>query len=153
MFVPVPHLSFLLVRTLPYSSAPNCNSHRQSLPDCFRQLFSGIDRSIDSIATCFPSENPPVARGVLLTTHPTPNPCREPTAIRYSSSSTFHNFFTLTLLPGSSALLQTPECSEYHPSEQSPMASALSLTRLQLSGTNSLLLSTFLPLSAILNLP
>ena len=25
-----------------------------------------------------------------------------------------------TLLPGSSALLQTPEYSEYHPSEQSP---------------------------------
>ena len=46
--------------------------------------------------------------------------------------STFQNFFTFTLLPGSSALLQTPECSEYHPSEQSPVVSALSLTRLQL---------------------
>ena len=32
--------------------------------------------------------------------------------------STFQNFFTFTLLPGSSALLQTPECSEYHPSER-----------------------------------
>ena len=34
--------------------------------------------------------------------------------------STFQNFFTFTLLPGGSALLQTPECSEYHPSEHSP---------------------------------
>ena len=34
--------------------------------------------------------------------------------------STFQNFFTFTLLPCSSALLQTPECSEYHPSEHSP---------------------------------
>ena len=42
------------------------------------------------------------------------------------------NFFTFTLLPCSFALLQTPECSEYHSSEQSPMVSALSLTRLQL---------------------
>ena len=55
--------------------------------------------------------------------------------------STFQNFFTFTFPPGSSALLQTPECSEYHPSEQSPVVSALSLTRLQLSGTNSLFLS------------
>ena len=52
--------------------------------------------------------------------------------------STFQNRFTFTLLPGSFALLQTPECSEYHPSEQSTVVSALSLTRLQLSGTNSL---------------
>ena len=28
----------------------------------------------------------------------------------------FQTFFTFTLLPGSSALLQTPECSKYHPS-------------------------------------
>ena len=67
--------------------------------------------------------------------------------------STFQNFFTFTFLPGSSALLQTPECSEYHPSEQSPVVSALSLTRLQLSRTNSLSLSAILPLSAFLNLP
>ena len=67
--------------------------------------------------------------------------------------STFQNFFTFTLPPGSSALLQTPDCSEYHPSEQSPVVSALSLTRLQLSGTNSLFLSAILPLSAPLNLP
>ena len=67
--------------------------------------------------------------------------------------STFQNFFTFTLLPGSSALLQTPECSEYHPSEQNPVVSALSLTRLQLSGTNSLFLSAILPLSALFNLP
>ena len=33
------------------------------------------------------------------------------------------------------------ECSEYHPSKQSPMVSALSLTRLLLSGTSSLFLS------------
>ena len=67
--------------------------------------------------------------------------------------STFQNFFTFTLLPGSSALLQTPECSEYHPSEQSPVVSTPSLTWLQLSRTNSLFLSTILPLSALLNLP
>ena len=66
--------------------------------------------------------------------------------------STFQNFFTFTLLPGSSALLQTPECSEYHPSEQSAVVSTPSLTRLQLSGTNSLFLSASLPLSALLNL-
>ena len=29
-------------------------------------------------------------------------------------TSTFQNFFTFTLPPGTSALLQTPECSEYH---------------------------------------
>ena len=62
------------------------------------------------------------------------------------------NFFTFTLLPGSSGLLQTPECSDYHHSEQSPVVSSLSLTRLQLSGTNSLFLSAIL-LSALLNLP
>ena len=67
--------------------------------------------------------------------------------------STFQNYFTFTLPPGSSAFLQTPECSEYHPSEQSPVVGALSLTRLRLSGTNSLFLSTILPLSACLNLP
>ena len=67
--------------------------------------------------------------------------------------STFQNFFTFTLPPGSSALLQTPECSEYHPSEQRTVVSALSLTRLHLSGTNSLFLSAILPLSALLNLP
>ena len=38
-------------------------------------------------------------------------------------------------------------------SEQSPVVSALSLTRLQLFGTNSLFLSAILPLSALLNLP
>ena len=67
--------------------------------------------------------------------------------------STFQNFFTFTLPPGSSALLQTPECSQYHPSELSPVVSALSLTRLQLFGINSLFLSAILPLSALLNLP
>ena len=51
-------------------------------------------------------------------------------------------------LPGSSTLLQTSECSEYHPSEQSPVVSALSLTRLYLSGTNSLFLSAILPVSS-----
>ena len=67
--------------------------------------------------------------------------------------STFQNFFTFTLLPGSSALLQTPKCSEYHPSEQTTVVSALSLTRLQLYGIKSLFLSAILPLSALLNLP
>ena len=58
--------------------------------------------------------------------------------------STFQNFFTFTLPPGSSSLLQTPKCLEYHPSEQSPVVSTLSLNRLQLSGTNTLFLSTIL---------
>ena len=35
--------------------------------------------------------------------------------------STFQNFFTFTLPPGSSTLLQTLEFSKYHPSEQSPV--------------------------------
>ena len=43
--------------------------------------------------------------------------------------------------------------SEYDPSEQSPVVSALSLTRPQLSGTNSLFLFVILPLSVLLNLP
>ena len=60
--------------------------------------------------------------------------------------STVQNLFTFTLLPGSSALLQTPKCSEYYRSEQSPVVSALSLTRFQF-------LSAILPLSALLNLP
>ena len=47
--------------------------------------------------------------------------------------SAFQNFFTFTFLPGRSALLQTPEFSEYHPFEQSPLVSALFLTRLQLT--------------------
>ena len=46
---------------------------------------------------------------------------------------TFQNFFTFTPLSGSSALLQTPECSEYHSSPQSLVGSALSFNRLRLS--------------------
>ena len=58
-------------------------------------------------------------------------------------SSTFHNFFTYTLLFGNAALLQKPECLVCHPSEQSPVASALSLTMLELSGTSSLFFPSF----------
>ena len=61
---------------------------------------------------------------------------------------TFQNFFIFTLLPDRSALVQTPECSEYHPSEQSPVVSALSLTTFQLSGTSSQFLSVILPVSS-----
>ena len=43
----------------------------------------------------------------------------------------------------------TPVCSEYHPSAQSPVVSDLSLTRHQLSGTNSLFLFVVLPLSVL----
>ena len=71
-------------------------------------------------------------------------------------SSAFQNFFTFTLLPGSSALLHTPECSEYDPSKHRPVVSALSLTRLQLYGTNTLFLPVMLSLSVLLiylNLP
>ena len=57
--------------------------------------------------------------------------------------STFQNLFTFTLLPGSSVLLLTSECSEYHPSAKprGHACSALSLIRLQLSGTSSLFLA------------
>ena len=61
--------------------------------------------------------------------------------------------FTFTLPPGSSALLQTPECSEYRPSKQSPVVCTLSLTRLQLFGTSSLFLSVILLPSFLSNLP
>ena len=67
--------------------------------------------------------------------------------------STFQNFFSFTFLPGRSAPLQKPECSEYRLSQQSPVVSALSLTRLQTSGTSSLFLSVILPLSVLPNLP
>ena len=66
--------------------------------------------------------------------------------------STSQNFFTFTLLPSSSALLQTPKCSEYHPSKQSPVVSILFLTRLQLSATSSPFLSVILPLSVLSSL-
>ena len=68
-------------------------------------------------------------------------------------SSTFQNFFTFTLLPGSSAHLQTPRCSEWHPSAHSPVVSILSHTRLQLCGTNFQFLPVILPLSVLSNLP
>ena len=67
--------------------------------------------------------------------------------------STFQNFFTFTLRPDSSARLQTSECSEHHPSEESPVVSAVSLTRLYLSGTDFPFLSVILSLSVLLNLP
>ena len=67
--------------------------------------------------------------------------------------STFQNFFTFTLLPGSSAHLQIPKCSEWHPSAHSPVVSILSHTRLQLCGTNFQFLSVILPLSVLSNLP
>lgn len=38
----------------------------------------------------------------------------------------YRHFFTFTLLPASSALLQTPKCSEYHPSILSPVVALLS---------------------------
>ena len=41
------------------------------------------------------------------------------------------------------------ECPEYCPSEQNPVVSALSLARLQLSGTSFLLLPVVLPLSVL----
>lgn len=56
----------------------------------------------------------------------------------------FQTFLTITLLPCSSTLPQTPECSEYYPSAPGPAVNALSLTRLQLPGTKSLFLSIVL---------
>ena len=53
--------------------------------------------------------------------------CFALTSFLIKPQSAFQNFFTFTLLPGSSALLQTPVCSEYHHSEQSPVVNALSL--------------------------
>ena len=50
---------------------------------------------------------------------------------------TSQTFFTFTLLLCSPVLLQTPECSEYHPFAQSQVVSALSLTELQQLGINS----------------
>ena len=52
---------------------------------------------------------------------------------------------------GVRSLLQTPEWSESHPSEQSPVV--CTVTRLQLSGTNSLFLSIILHLSVLSSLP
>ena len=66
---------------------------------------------------------------------------------------TSQTFFTFTLLLGSSVPLQTPECSEYHPFARSLVVSALSLTKLQLHGTNSPLLSVTHPLLVLSNLP
>ena len=57
------------------------------------------------------------------------------------SPSTFQTSL-FTRLPGSSALLQTPECSQYHPSTLRPVVGTLSLTRLQQRGTISLFLSS-----------
>ena len=69
--------------------------------------------------------------------------------------STIQNFFTFTLLPGSSALLQTHHIQVFRiPSFKNKVQwSALSLTRLHLSGTSSLFLSVILPLSVLPNLP
>ena len=60
--------------------------------------------------------------------------------------STIQISFTFTLPPGSSALLQTSKCSEYHPSKQRP-GSSYGQTE-----TNSMFLSAILPLSALLHL-
>ena len=53
--------------------------------------------------------------------------------------STFQIFFIFTVLriPVRSPLLQTAECSEYHPSALSPVVSAVSSTGFHLPGTNS----------------
>ena len=40
------------------------------------------------------------------------------------------------LLPGSSALPQTPECAGYHPSARSPVVSTVSLSQAPLPGTS-----------------
>ena len=64
-----------------------------------------------------------------------------------TTASSLHSF------PAAPLFIQTPKCSEYYLSEQKPVVSALSLTRLRLFGTNSLFLSTILPLQALLNLP
>ena len=63
------------------------------------------------------------------------------------------SFFTLPL--GSSVLQQTLECAECHPSAHGPVVSVLSLTRLQLPGTDSLLLvlSVMLPLRLFSTVP
>ena len=49
------------------------------------------------------------------------------------------------ILLGCSILLQTPECSEYHPFTKSQMVSALSLIKLQQHGTNFPLLCVMHP--------
>ena len=70
-----------------------------------------------------------------------------------SAPTYLSDIFLIALLLGSSALLQTPECSEYHPLAQSQVVSALSLTKLQQHGTSSPLLSVTHPLSVPSNLP
>lgn len=55
-------------------------------------------------------------------------------------SSSFHAFYTFTLLPSSSILLHTPESSAYHPSALSPAVSTLFLTTLSLNQLNVILL-------------
>ena len=62
-------------------------------------------------------------------------------------------FFNVTPLLGSSVFLQTLEYWEYHSSAQSSVVRSLSLTRLQLPGPISLLLSVMIPLSVLLCLP
>ena len=62
--------------------------------------------------------------------------------------STFQNFFTFTQLRSS-----TDTRVFRIPPFRSPVVSALSLTRLQLSGTNFMFLSVILPLSAPLDFP
>ena len=55
-------------------------------------------------------------------------------------SSSFHAFYTFTLLPSSSILLHTPESSAYHPSALSPVVNTLFLTMLSLNQLSVILL-------------
>ena len=73
--------------------------------------------------------------------------------ISHQAPTDLSDLLHILLLPGSSALLQTPERSEYHPFSHSPVVSALSLTRLQLPGTNSLISSVMLLPSVCSNIP
>ena len=70
------------------------------------------------------------------------------------------HLYTPSTVPGSSALLQTSECSEYHPSALSPVVSTLFFsfflfTRLHLLQPTPVwvFLSTMLPLTVVPNLP
>ena len=83
----------------------------------------------------------------LLSKHQTSNMCCFCFVLRsflIRHPSTFYKCFTFTLLPGSPALLQTPEYSEYHPSEQSPVVSAPVIwNQLRVSVPHSISVSSF----------
>ena len=77
---------------------------------------------------------------------------REHFIIMSAQSTTCLSALQLYDLVGSSVLLHTPECSQYHPLAQSPVISAFPRTKLQIPWTNYPFLSITLSLSTVSNL-